>query len=75
MSEERIVRGGHRRRTRETWTDVFMWESMKAELRGLRSQLTRLRATGLNWANSRGLESEPQHLHAHLRELGKAEDQ
>ena len=72
-TQERIVRGGHRGKARETWTDVFLWESMRNELRATKALLTRLRATGLNWANSRGLESEPRHLHALLKELGKGD--
>ena len=72
-TQERIVRGGHRGKNRETWSDVFMWESLRNELRATKALLTRLRAAALNWANARGLESEPRHLHALLRELGKGD--
>ena len=75
MSEERIVRSGYRSsKSRQEWTDIFIQESLRDELRSMASRYTKLRAAVQNWAHSRGLENEGAHLHEMLREVGRWPD-
>ena len=71
MSEERIVKSGFRSKRDHEWTDVFIQESLRDELRSMASRYTKLRAAVQNWAHNRGLENEGRYLHEMLREVGR----
>lgn len=72
MSEERIVRSGFRSaKSRQEWTDIFIQESLRDELRSMASRYTRLRGAVINYLESKGLENEGGYLIRLEREVGR----
>lgn len=71
MTETRPVHSGFRSRKRQEWVDVFIQESLRDQLRTMAVRYAKLRAAVQNWAKSRGLENEGNHLHEMLREVGR----
>ena len=66
------VSSGFRTRSkREEWTDVFIQESLRDELRSMASRYTRLRGAVINYLESKGLENEGGYLIRLEREVGR----